>query len=606
MSGMRKFASFKRFAACLLVVPLLLGNTVMAQSERDRVAIVFDGSASMRGYYKDSIVELNKKLHDVFAGLHLPSDSLIFVSTKDKTTQRDFKSFLEKPKYGSHTRLDDTYKAVADTAVVVLVTDNVQDSGDEDYTSTRNFYHLLENKVLDRVLMVPMALPFDGRLYFDRKRHPPVGQLLADLRSANSESVRFSKDSYNSKRYVTVDMQGDKALAIYIIMTSPLGEDFHDNLNPALVEAFGVQPLVINPVDQGLFSLNGVQHRRRIEEAFSLHDENCRTEFGQHYSPGRPNLMLVPPQISVFGEIPIYTLRALDSVEQRVDESFIYRFYFELRNGTENIVLGKSGCRRDITVTLEDLRYLAHPSYQGMFDVKQPEARLVPAFIPGRVAPIDSAEVESPIVVVESAMPGLQWQFSLGSLFRLAFTESVPVKIQGKLQVTVPRGNFTLSEDYAEQYFTPSALIQSKIYSPEDIVQFVRTEPVVLEYDFQSVNLELIPPDWPAKVVYALITMLLVLLLLVAYSLSLRFVLRFDDTGEELLVYLAVPFSRMAYARSDDPVLQIRKRLLGYELSPATGYSLIKNGEVLGRMTLTRQSSFKIEGDRCETVVECR
>ncbi|MDC1287560.1 hypothetical protein N8198_06720 [Gammaproteobacteria bacterium] len=66
-----------------------------------------------------------------------------------------------------------------------------------------------------------------------------------------------------------------------------------------------------------------------------------------------------------------------------------------------------------------------------------------------------------------------------------------------KLKVTVPRSNLTLSETYADHYFTPSALIQSKNYSPGDIIQFVRTQPVVLEYDVHSVNLELSPPDLP-------------------------------------------------------------------------------------------------------------
>ncbi len=77
----------KHILATVLLALILIGGTALAEEKDERVAVVFDGSASMRGYYKDSIVDLNKKLHDLFEGLHLRPYSQIFVSTLEIPAQ---------------------------------------------------------------------------------------------------------------------------------------------------------------------------------------------------------------------------------------------------------------------------------------------------------------------------------------------------------------------------------------------------------------------------------------------------------------------------------------------------------------------------------------
>lgn len=612
MSGIVKYNNICRTAQCLAGVLLLVSNwyvygaEVQASEQNARVAIMYDGSASMKGFYEtDGMVELNKKLHDLFSSAHLRPESQVFVSDLKTTKLQKFSEFVAQPGWGTHTKLDEAYELVDDWSVIILVTDNVQDSGDEDYTSTRNFYSLLEQDSIHRVLMAPLALPFDGRLYFKRNSNPPMQTLLAEIKRANPPEARFAADSYKSKNYLSVDMDGQKALAIYMIFSRPTSMD--SDLD-ALVEArLGVKPLTINPIGQGYFFLRGIEDRVTIEKSFKHHNEMCTTTAGREpFIPARPNMRLLPPQSDLLGRTKKYEIHLTGLVEHSVDLPQTYRFYFRIANETDNIVLGAPGCTdRDITMELTNLEYQVHPAFANLFESGEPRLRrTVPGFVPGQVLP--GAAGGSPVFVTEFEVPKLNWEFSIAALFKLAFAEAVPLKVKGQIAITVPRGKFLLTQDYRNKYFAEAALAQDKVYSPEDIVHFVRTKPIVLHYDFGSETLLLQTPAWVSTAVYGTGLALLVVFGLIAYSVQLRYVLHFDDTGEELLFYIPKPFGEKVHSRDDVEVFTMKRGLFSYVLHPEQGHRIAVDGKAKRYVKLARQTSFKISGTACDSLVECR
>lgn len=615
MSGIVKSNTICKTAQRLTAVLLLVsswcvyGAEAQPPEQNNRVAIVYDGSASMKGFYEtESMVELNRELHDLFSSAHLRPESLVFVSDLNTTRLQRFSEFVAQPNWGTHTKLDEAYGLVDDWEVVVLVTDNVQDSGDEDYTSTRNFYSLLEQDSIHRVLMVPLALPFDGRLYFERRRNPPMQALLAEIERANPPEARFVADTYESNRYLSVDMDGRKALAVYMIFSRPTSMD--SDLDALVKAALNVKPLTINPVDQGRFKLRGIEGvkaRETIVKALARQNDMCTSEGGKRLTAERPNMRILPPIWDQYGKKDYYELRSIGSIEHSVDLPQTYRFYFRLANETDNIVLGAPGCAdRDITVEVTSLEYRVSPAFADVFELGEPRLRrTVPGFVPSQVLPRGRVG-ESPVFVTEFEIPKLNWEFSIAALFKLAFAEAVPLRVKGQIAITVPRGKFSLAQDYRNNYFTESALAQGKIYSPEDIVHFVRTNPIVLHYDFGSETLLLQIPAWVSTAVYGTGLALLVVFGLIAYSVQLRYLLHFDDTGEEILFYIPAPFKEKVYSRGNVEVFTVKRGLLTYALYPGQGYSVVLDGKAKAFVNLARQTSFRISGATCDSLIECR
>lgn len=614
MSGIVKsniiYKNAQRVAIMLLLMSsgCVYGVEAQVFGPNARVAIMYDGSASMTGFYKKkSMVDLNKKLHDLFSSKHLRPESQVFVSDLKTTKLQAFSKFVAKPKWGTHTKLDKAYELVANTddwSVVVLVTDNVQDSGDEDYTSTRNFYNLLERDSIHRVVMVPLALPFDGRLYFKKKSNPSMQALLLEIKQANPSEARFVADSDKSKTYLSVKMDGQKALAIYMIFSHPTRMD--KDLDTLVEEALGIKPLTINPVDQGHFFLRGVSERETIEKSFKRHNEMCTTTEGREpFIPAKPNMDILPPHTKLPERVikTNYNIHLTDPVEHRVDLSQTYRFYFQIVNKTDNIVLGAPGCAdRDIAVELTNLEYQVSPAFADLFESGELRLRrIVPGFVPGQVLPGELLGA-LPVFVTEFKIPQLDWEFSVAALFKLAFAKTVPLRVKGQIVITVPQGKFSLEQAYRNKYFTEVALAQDKIYSPEDIVHFVRTNPIELHYDFGPETLFLQTPAWISTLVNGTGLALLVVLGLVVYSVQLRYVLRFNNTGEEVLV----PSKEKVYSRNGVVVFTVKRGLISYTLHPGQGHSVVVDGKAKAYISLSKQTNFQISGSDCNSLVECR
>lgn len=598
------------FSMLILLEPFY--RRAFADAQNSEAVVLYDGSGSMQGFFSNrSITNLNTILHDLLSSMHLNAESQVFVSNGDLTRFYSLSDFLKAPVWGQQTKLDDAFIQRSDKQAVVIVTDNVQDAGEESPSSTRKFYNLLEDPDIHTVLLFSHKSMFSGRLYFDKSRYSNTEDLINNLRDNNSGETLFRRDdNLKSTRYSTVWMEGEKALAVYFIFKKnfplKLKESFFDSAKQNLKS----NPLIVKPIDQERFFLKGVSDKVVVKYSFDRLEKLCSGRVGKSFSAPYPSMRLEPPSDGIFTantekSYQLLTIKTKDAFY--TDQLNRYQFYFAIVNKTNGIVLGGHDCPKEILITLKDVEYRLPAPFRSLFEPKPDvEVKIIPSFIPDVVPPEGKiVEEDLPVFFTEIVTPPLQMDTSLKSIMRLAFTSAIPMKMRGVLEVLIPPGYFSVEKEFNDLYFTRASLDQSRIYTPEDIVRYIRTTPTTLQFVMTADNVYLTPPAWPKIVVFGSSSLFLSIASFLLFMNFSHYYLMFNDNGKGIDVSLSMPFSERVYLRNNQEVFIVRKGLWSHVLSPANGYSLTdKKGNAIPKMELKSNISLNISGPQMKTILE--
>lgn len=568
------------------IVILTVNWSEQASAQEINAGIFFDGSGSMKGFLNTrSIQNINSQLHDILSGLHFNPTSKVFVTSPARTVMRSLDEFIQNPVWGKHTRLDQAFSMSHEEQVLMIVTDNVQDAGEYGCSSTRNFYQLLEQNSVDTVVLCPLHKKFSGPLYFYKNRHPDLQELLKNLRKEN-QNASFEESNYKSKKYQVINMEGNRALAIYIIFRASFPQEVPLAFINRVKQTFGLEPLMVRPVDQGKFSIEGVNKKSEVKASFAAIKRICSIPGNDEFPIKPPNLSLNPPRSNILGPSSNGNKECFQVIPfrhkpYRANQSMLFRFYFKLINRSSTILLGKPGeqCSNKVAITLCDVKYHLPPSLMDCFvpSEKKLAANVIPGFIPNIIpnaTVLNSGEYFPFVTGSVIKIPPFQVLMNLKALLKLAFTQSIPLQIKGSIKITVAPGYFSIDKAYEEQYFTRSVFDQGRIYTPEDIISYINISPTHLRFDFASQGLAVFTPLWLKIVLYATVAALLAGIIFLCISCFRHYYLRFDDTGEALFIYLPRPFSKGSYLRDNKEMLIIKRGLLNYLASPNIGYHL--------------------------------
>lgn len=605
------------FVGIAAVVTLLLlwfaASPASAQGS-GRAGIYIDGSGSMKGFFDSgAVIEINTKLYDVFSSLHLVPTSQVFISPRGgKTSVQGIEPFIARPSWGAETRLDEALGLAGEKEIIALVTDNVQDAGESAQTSTRVFYQGLESAQIESVLLCPYQAPFNGPLYFYKQRFPDKAKLAANLRKENPVAT-FTEPQGQSQTYHIFGMNGPRALAIYIIVRSPFQFGHIPGLIQKIEDKFGSgQVLMVKPVDQGKFSLAGVNTRKEVETSFESMRRLCPDYENSRVMIEAPNLRLISPTTPLFrvqrtSEEGKYQLKPLFPKAIIADRGMLFRFYLKLANVSETLLLGKPDgeCARKVTIELKDAKFEIPTRFEDCFVVPEVplQSLILPGFIPNMVSKKNEEHLNAcfPFVAgAEIRIPPIRFKATLSNVIRLLTTWEIPCRVEGRIQILVPSGYFLLDPQYNSKHFTHSLVEQARLYSPEDIVSYINLKPYSLDFEFLSKDLNLSAPTWIILVFITLVVAVVLSLLFLMYCLTRVLYLRFDDTGETVAVSLPVPFTHKVYRRNDIEILFFFRRLLAIRTYPAPSVQLEDiEGEPLPYTTAS-QREFKIvtEGRR--------
>ena len=618
---------------CLCIFTFLLCSKVSWGDEL-KAGIFFDGSGSMKGFFHDngaSIRDINVRLHTVLTAVHVEmTESSVFISSGDDLQMISLEEHLNNPKWGSDTRLDAALSSAGELDIVLLVSDNVQDSGQYGVSSTMNFYQMFDTDSVAAVMLVPLKFPFNGPLYFYKNRHPDRGELVKALIRENPQ-VRITAGSKKGKVYQMVTYQGNKALILYAILKSEVPVDLLKAFTNRLEEKFGVLPLMVKPVDQGNFLLEEVLTKDEVIQSFNSFEELCSPEDGQKkIAVPRPNLVLTSPQKNVYrasvgNRGPVYELHAEKGLPAAysTDRSNTLRFYSRIVNRSATTVLGPPGefepCSDKIRMELKQISFTIPRNLQTCFFRPEPVVvRIRPDYIPrliNREGGENNSQHHAGFVIsnqlkIPRLRPFLKVAHpfdSMANLIKLAFCRQIPMTVKGTLNVRVPAGHFSVDPVYEEKYFTRSVFDQQRIYTPEDIVAYINRSTTILEYDLVSKDLVLLPPSWIKALVFSTLGGLILLGVLIGVSLTRTVCLRFDDPDwKTLRIALAPPFASGEYVRNGRTVLRVQKKLFGYHAYPSDGYHLVDmDDQVLAMARLKSGEAFQISGpDWANVIVE--
>jgi len=258
-----------------------------------------------------------------------------------------------------------------------------------------NFYQLLESKEVKAVLLCHLKTRFNGPLYFYKQRFPDRSQLAVNLRQENTECT-WTEPTGQSELYHVLNMNGQRALALYVIVRTSFSSDNIPLLVARLEEVLGAKPiLVVKPVDQGKLSLEGVTSKNEVKGSFEAMTKMCE-EYKKGGPPLQaPNLQLFPPASTIFGPASAsdenrYVLKPFHYEAYRVDEEMHFDLYVRLVNRSDSIMLGKDGggCSKKVAIKLSDLDYSLPAQFSECLlkPGKEAVGAIVPGFIPNVVA----------------------------------------------------------------------------------------------------------------------------------------------------------------------------------------------------------------------------
>ncbi len=611
------------------VLTLLIAMfTHPALARQPSAGVYFDGSGSMKGFFHQdakSIRSINAMLHEALTGVHATPVSRVFVTSGDKTAFHDLNDFLQRPAWGSQTRLDLALEKASDMDMVMLVSDNVQDEGEYDGAGARRFYQLLEDASIGAVLLLPLQNKFNGPLYFYKHRHPDPRALIRGLEKQNPGAM-FKAASRKSKTYHVVNMVGDKALILYIIIKQTFPGDRLLQLVKRINASFQTAPLMVKPVDQGAITLEGVNQRGDIEKSFTAFENLCAMNAGAQRIPIRkPNLELVSPQSDIYrsssgARKQDLELKPIKKFHEpySTDQVKRFRFYTRVSNKSRTIVLGIPGspCADNIRIAIGDVAVSIAPSFRDcFFPPGAPGATITPDYIPFALVGgegADSKDSPSFAAINAISIPPFRVRLDIGeplkslaAVVKLAFAGRVPIAIKGTIEILAPPGAFSVDPGYAERFFTRSVYEQGRVYTPEDIVAYIHERPTRLPFHFRSEKMYLETALWLKVVVYLAIAALLAGLILGYFSISRRAYLKIDDEkNETLAISLPLPLTSATYMRGGREVLVIKKGFFSYAAYPGRDYHLTDmDDNAIASFKLPSSGAFYIRGPGMAAVI---
>jgi hypothetical protein len=492
------------------------------------MAVHVDGSLSMDGFFPDAIRLLRADLRRAFGSLD-PKFSL-FISERGPSAELRTLPLREDLRLPSDhllrqtSRLDRALASAVENSpsgesVLVLITDNVQDEAATP-TTIRKFIEGLNDERIVRISVVPMSLPFRGRVYFHKigpggsrghyasldECRRSIGRAVAFM----SPRARIGEWGQNSTYYYA-EYDGNRGVIAYYLLVRREGRK-QAPVAPSLVAGLDTLQntprtdytcLHVKPIDAGDITVRGMDvykadgyaaWERQVNGASSLQTD---AEFGRPSSEayvhvgaartpgevdgvaGRPPARLLP--------VPGYWDNVIAS------EPFYFRFHYSLASVLEHIDIGGRTEGQDVSFSvpgarmsfLRRSRVHVDPSGASVLSDHRITPRLLQDGLTGSPGDgtLSSTETDlRPTTWYEcriwlrpvARLPGLMpYVWSLREDKREA-------TLAFDVLMRIPPSAISLKQEFAERYFTESVARLDKIPMPAgvNIVQFLARDAI--------------------------------------------------------------------------------------------------------------------------------
>jgi len=421
-----------------IIAIFIFSKAISSQS----IAIAIDGSGSMRGYFKAGSLE--KYIDDKYEKFvsFFPSDSNGKVD-KIFFINKEILPYEPAPRtMGDITVLDISFKKILAKKydIIFLITDNVQDT-EEDSITTVAFYKELAKEEIREVNVAPELLDFNGNVILRDYSVPHTGKrgILSYLILIN--------DNYRSYYYKFLSLFKENVLLIKPIT----------NKN---IKIIGVRQNEIDVVKQSVMNLLS----------------KCSGAYSK----------IILPNVEIVSNGSIVPYDKENPPSFSLDKQNLLNFFFSLESILEHINIGNDNnpCDREIKLEVNNLTILPKRLKDKIFfnNIKT-LGKIAP---PSLIGSLKKNETYKYYYYCEVRFGPFEYNWNLLDFFQYLRFNSIKLKMNFDITLTVPPNYFSLTEEYRNKYFTNDINEYNKIYSPVDLVQFINTEPVIINLKLYS------------------------------------------------------------------------------------------------------------------------
>ena len=471
----------RSLAIALIVTALFAVLSNHSASAGSKTAhILVDASRSMEGYKNTGELDalLDRYTRTLESTGSTPTVDVFTSSLKSPMRLTQYSYWSASPSWGNTTELSAALRARRlDADVVILITDNVSDpdaAGTD--ADSREFYQQLKSWRKQQTWLVLHRIGFDGSVFLPRGISLVAGKPIAasaeearaQLQSENSQSGTVGRLVQRSLTY-EVSYKGMRALAAYVFVVNDAGL----SVGQVISERIGsdsAMPLLLEPMDPRV-----LDPRPTASVAASPCDPD------PSHPIGSPNLILDASRQNEVVLLPAdgFSYDPTQPTELRCNVRFV-----SLLEHVQVGSLERGDCSGAAQVSLP-----YPPKLQAKDDLKSMVAGIV---VSGWQSPNR--------LLGDPSDPAANVATQIGLSIPALIDHSVPrsmiadnVRLVGTIQVDVPGTAFRLSDKARGRYFTAHAGDLTRLYSPQDPIQFLAPAEVSLTIPFRVTSDVFVP-----------------------------------------------------------------------------------------------------------------
>lgn len=483
MAIIRMFFNIKIILILMFLSPLNAQQTIR---------IVVDGSASMKGYFKTKeINQIVDQIQQSALANQLKTNIQLFYSPETPKGQEaivewkewgEWDENIDKNSWGAETHLNKALGVASkNAAMLFMITDNFQDDGISQSNSIElgnsNFYQSIREQGFDTVHFLPLFLKFDGNidLYptqdLSSFQNPTdAKKLVAYLKEKtsgfdpNESKIGIPKllKFKDKKPFWKLPYVGKRGVAIYIFLSQNVDKDLFSKLIKKFAEynqEVRKNIFLIHPIGEDTFNLENLKNFKPKDIA-----NQCGQKLND-LKDKKTNTILEPQKELSY------------PYQLVIDEKVTDRFYDPRKSGNISFALqvvfsakqiqmnsSVNPCDSNLEIKLTNFKISSQVSNLLVKNIETLEIKT--SSYPKKLV-IEENKKQASAFVEINIPPIVQKHINNDILKKADIVGSF------ELALKVPKNMISLADTYKNFVFTTNPSDLSKIYSSEDILNYL-------------------------------------------------------------------------------------------------------------------------------------
>ena len=166
----------------------------------------------------------------------------------------------------------------------------------------------------------------------------------------------------------------------------------------------------------------------------------------------------------------------------KLNSENLVRFYFSLSSKLNHVNIGKPDItgKTNVKLSVSDLSFcFSNPTDEEMIEQRFQSGRVIPPHLVGTLKlEQDTAQRKQHYYVSEIKFGPCPIKWSLGIFWKLIWMRSIAARMDFNIHLLIPPNQLALAESFRSKYFTNNLNCIDRIYSPQDLIEYLSKEPI--------------------------------------------------------------------------------------------------------------------------------